>query len=112
MAPFVVDVQLAIWSVGILLAGGVLYGDVRARLKGIESMIGNGKPGVFVKRDELDPEKVVQMEEFEQLRTAVLGKPFGVASHLQQLETRVSVQSAALSRLDPGFADRLRRNEH
>ena len=37
---------------GVLVAIALSYGDLRARLRRMEKMLGNGEPGVFVRRSE------------------------------------------------------------
>lgn len=48
-----IDVQVALWGVGVIFLGGAMYADVRARLSRVEKMLGNGSPGLFVRRDEM-----------------------------------------------------------
>lgn len=47
-----VDVHVTLWAVGIIFLGGAAYADMRVRVGRIEKAIGNGIPGVFLRRNE------------------------------------------------------------
>lgn len=50
-----VDIQLAMWALGVILAFGIGYGDIRARLGRVENQLGkNGSDGVFARRNEVE----------------------------------------------------------
>lgn len=68
------DLQVALWAIGIIFAGGIAYGDLRSGqnslregLKRMEKMIGNGHPGVFARRDELKSIKARSDDEHARL---------------------------------------------
>ena len=48
-----IDLQVALWGIGVIFLGGGMYADIRTRLGRMEKMLGNGTPGMFVRRDEM-----------------------------------------------------------
>jgi len=53
-AMIAVIVTVCIWGIGILFFIGVTHGKITTRLEHLESLLGNGKPGVFIRRDEVN----------------------------------------------------------
>jgi len=47
-------VTIVIWSTGVLFVMGTKLGTIQTDLNYIKKMIGNGTPGVFVRRTEID----------------------------------------------------------
>ena len=47
------NLQLALWAIAAIFLAGGFYADLRSRLSRVEKMLGNGTPGVFVRRNEL-----------------------------------------------------------
>jgi hypothetical protein len=47
-------VTVVLWSIGNLLYVGIKLGTIQTDLTYIKKMVGNGTPGVFVRRTEVD----------------------------------------------------------
>lgn len=45
---------VALWGIGTLVGIGTVYGDIRSRLGRMEKLLGNGTPGVFVRKEAMD----------------------------------------------------------
>lgn len=63
-----ISLQLVLWAVGVLVFLGVIYGDVRARLKSIEGKLGENGDGVFVRKSEMALVKEAQEREHQMFR--------------------------------------------
>lgn len=57
------SLQVAMWSASVIFVNGGFQAVTLFRLRKIEEMIGNGKPGVFVRREEHLGERVHDLEQ-------------------------------------------------
>lgn len=49
-----INSDIALWSIGVLFAIGGAWWDTKSKLARFQEMLGNGKPGIFVRKTELD----------------------------------------------------------
>jgi hypothetical protein len=63
-----ISIDVALWSIGILFMIGMVYGDIKRRLSGIENLLGkNGTDGVFVRKELYDEHRDHIHNRFEEV---------------------------------------------